>query len=130
MDQQVQEKANTQTEGSRGKEKNHQRSAQNGRYLPPNLHLLVLLQKLEPQRSCTSPRGHLQKDNLEMKRKKKARLEQERAMVEANLEALELEKEAAAALAEAEVLEAAAMERDDNRSEIKQTFITCDFNEN
>ncbi len=51
-------------------------------------------------------------------KKEKARLEHERAKVEANLEALELEKEAAAALAEAEVLEAAAMERDDNRSEI------------
>ncbi|KAL0150124.1 hypothetical protein M9458_054551 [Cirrhinus mrigala] len=57
------------------------------------------------------------KRQLEMK-KEKARLEQERATVEANLEALELERDAAAALAEAEVLEAAAMEHDDNRSEI------------
>ena len=41
-------------------------------------------------------------------KRERARLDLERAMIEASLEVLETEKEAAAAVAEAEVLEAAA----------------------
>ncbi|KAL1254895.1 hypothetical protein QQF64_012956 [Cirrhinus molitorella] len=119
MDQQVQDKANTQTEGSRGKEKTSSEVSSKRSLSSSKSSFASAAAKARASAEAARAKMAFAKRQLEMK-KEKARLEQERAMVEANLEALELEKEAAAALAEAEVLEAAAMERDDNRSEISR----------
>ncbi len=120
MDQQGQEEcseANMQTEGSRGKEKVPSEVSSKRSLSSSKSSVASAAAKARASAEAARAKMAFAKRQLDMK-KEKARLEQERATVEANLEALELEKEAAAALAEAEVLEAAAMERDDNRSEI------------
>ncbi|KAL0159525.1 hypothetical protein M9458_043250, partial [Cirrhinus mrigala] len=120
MDQQVQEKlleANMRTEGSRGKERAPSEVSSKRSSSSSKSSVASAAAKARASAEAARAKMAFAKRQLEMK-KEKARLEQERATVEANLEALELEREAAAALAEAEVLEVAAMERDDNRSEI------------
>ncbi|RXN31543.1 hypothetical protein ROHU_004747 [Labeo rohita] len=120
MDQQVQEElleANMQTEGSRGKERAPSEVSSKRSLSSSKSSVASAAAKARASAEAARAKMAFAKRQLEMK-KEKARLEQERATVEANLEALELERDAAAALAEAEVLEAAAMERDDNRSEI------------
>ncbi len=109
--------ANMQTEGSRGKEKAPSEVSSKRSLSSSKSSVASAAAKARASAEAARAKMAFAKRQLEMK-KEKARLEHERAKVEANLEALELEKEAAAALAEAEVLEAAAMERDDNRSEI------------
>ncbi|KAI2661156.1 hypothetical protein H4Q32_030204 [Labeo rohita] len=120
MDQQVQEElleANMQTEGSRGKERAPSEVTSKCSLSSSKSSVASAAAKARASAEAARAKMAFAKRQLEMK-KEKARLEQERATVEANLEALELERDAAAALAEAEVLEAAAMEHDDNRSEI------------